>query len=155
MIALLTLLAASAQVRPEEMDLAQRDERAREIYENGTELYQEGLYEDAAAAFQESYRISGLHRLLLNVVNCYERLGRYEEAIAVLNRYRAFAAVEERERLRVRLEENRRRLESTPGYVSVGIQALPIPPMQDVLPRTAATAPEEGQTPATTAQAPL
>lgn len=132
---------AHAQSRPEEMDQVARDVRAREIYENGTALYQEGLYEDAIAAFQESYRLSGLHRLLLNVVNCHERLGRYEDAIAVLNRYRAYAHPDEREKLRVRIEENRRRIETTPGYQRVGVIALPVPPLQPIVPHLPAADP--------------
>lgn len=136
---LVGVMVAWGQVRPEEMTLAERDARARDIYDNGTALYQEGLYADAIAAFQESYRISGLHRMLLNVVNCHERLGRYEDAIAVLNRYRAFAEPAERERVQSRIEENRRRIETTPGYVRTGVTPLPIPALQGMIPRTAAS----------------
>ena len=41
--------------------------RAAEIYDNGTLLYDEGLYDDAIAAWQEAYRLSGLHPILLNI----------------------------------------------------------------------------------------
>lgn len=136
-VALLAGSFAVAQVRPEEMAIEQRDARAREIYENGTILYEEGLYEDAIVAFQESYRISGLHKLLLNVVNCYERLSRYEEAIAVLNRYRAFATPGERDQLRSRIASNYRRIASTEGYEPSGVTALPIPDVRAPLPRPA------------------
>lgn len=129
------LLVAQAQVRPEELDQPARDLRARELYDNGTTLYEEGLYDDAIAAFQEAYRISGMHRLLLHVANCHERAGRWEHAIAVLNRYRAYAAPDERERLKVRIAENRRRIEATPGAERTGVTPLPIPPLRPVLER--------------------
>lgn len=106
------------------------DQRAREVYENGSTLYAEGLYEDAIAAFQESYRLAGVHELLLNIANCYERLQRYEDAIAVLNRYRAYAKPEERAQLKARIEAIRVRMEGAKGYVKKGVDPLPIPPLQ-------------------------
>lgn len=137
----LLLWTASAQnSRPEEMTVEARDAHARQIYENGTLLYEEGLYEDAIAAFQEAYRLSGIHKLLLNVANCYERLGAYEKAIAVLNRYRAFAPSDQHETLKSRIASNYRRIATTEAYVPEGVVALPIPALQTPLPRPRATA---------------
>ena len=129
-LALLALGSPAVAQEAGEPSAEARGARAREIYENGTALYEEGLYEDAIAAFQESYRLAGLHPLLLNIANCYERLGRYPDAIAVLNRYRAFAEPHEREKIRTRIAEATRRMKAAPGYVPGSIQALPIPPLR-------------------------
>ena len=75
------------------------DARARELYDNGAILYEEGRYEDAIAAWEEAYRLSGRPLLLFNIANALERLGRYDEAMVDLSRYRAFAPAEERETL--------------------------------------------------------
>lgn len=102
-------------------------ERAQEVYENGSTLYAEGLYEDAIAAWQESYRLSGLHEILLNIANAYERLQRFEDAIAVLNRYRAYAKRGEREQLKARIAAIRVRMEQSTTYQPTGVTPLPIP----------------------------
>lgn len=75
------------------------DARAKEIYENGVILYDEGRYDDAIVAFQEAYRLSERPELLYNIANACERAGRYREAYEALNRYRVYAAADERERL--------------------------------------------------------
>jgi len=129
-LALLALGSPAVAHEPEVPSAESQGARAREVYENGTALYEEGLYEDAIAAFQESYRLAGLHPLLLNIANCYERLGRYPDAIAVLNRYRAFAEPQEREKIRTRIAEATRRMKAAPGYVPGPIPALPIPPLR-------------------------
>lgn len=90
------------------------DERARELYENGAILYEEGRYEDAVAAWQEAYRISQRPQLLFNIANAEERLGRYSEALDHLNRYRAFAAADERDTLDRRIANLERRLAEQP-----------------------------------------
>ncbi len=86
------------------------DERARELYENGAILYDEGRYEDAVIAFEEAYRLSGRPALLFNIANALERCGRWGEALDVLSRYRAYAAAEERETLDRRITNLERRI---------------------------------------------
>lgn len=105
---LLTLLISTAHAEGD-------DARARELYENGAILYDEGRYEDAVAAWNEAYRISQRPGLLYNIANAEERLGRYKEALDHLNRYRAFAEVSERETLDRRIANLERRLSETPG----------------------------------------
>lgn len=91
------------------------DTRARELYENGAILYDEGRYEDAVAAWNEAYRISQRPGLLYNIANAEERLGRYQDALDHLNRYRAFAEQNERDTLDRRIANLERRLaETTP-----------------------------------------
>lgn len=103
---------------------ASDDARARELYENGALLYDEGRYEDAVAAWTEAYRLSGRPLLLFNMANASERLGRYEEAMALLSRYRAFAPAEERETLDRRIRNIEARLTEQESARA----AEPIPP---------------------------
>lgn len=86
------------------------DARARELYDNGATLYDEGRYEDAIAAWEEAYRLSNRPTLLFNIAQAEERLGRYREALDHLNRYRAFASSNERETLDRRIANLERRL---------------------------------------------
>lgn len=89
------------------------DARARELYDNGATLYDEGRYEDAIAAWEEAYRLSNRATLLFNIAQAEERLGRYREALDHLNRYRAFASSSERETLDRRIANLERRLAET------------------------------------------
>ena len=73
------------------------DARARHLYRNGELLYAEGLYSDAIAAWESAYDLSDRPLLLYNMANAQERLGRWEDALQSLNRYRAFAPLEERD----------------------------------------------------------
>jgi tetratricopeptide (TPR) repeat protein len=74
-------------------------ERAKELLENGANLYNEGSYEAAILAFQEGYDLTEEPAFLYNIGNCYERLGNFGEA----RKYRAFAPEGEREILARRI----------------------------------------------------
>jgi len=78
-------------------------ERAKELLENGANLYNEGSYEAAILAFQEGYDLTEEPAFLYNVGNCYERLGNFSEARRYLDQYRAFAPEEERDILARRI----------------------------------------------------
>ncbi|MDP2307864.1 MAG: tetratricopeptide repeat protein [Pseudomonadota bacterium] len=132
MISLLFLClsgAAHAQSLPPAPDPADvqpaDDARARELFENGSLLYDEGRYEDAIAAWKEAWRLSGRALLLFNMANATERLGRYEEAMELLSRYRAFAPAEERETLDRRIRNIERRLDEVEAMAPV---PAPLPP---------------------------
>ncbi len=105
LLALSLLLAAPA--------LAQepQDDRARELYDNGAMLYDEGRYEDAIVAWKQAYEISERPLLLFNIANAQERIGLWSAALESLNRYRAFAPSEERETLDRRMRNIERRVE--------------------------------------------
>ncbi len=119
---LLFLSAARAETLPAAPDPAvvteADDARARELFENGAALYDEGRYEDAIAAWREAWRLSGRPLLLFNMANAAERLARWSEAAALLNRYRAFAPQEEREVLERRIENIERRAAAAPALPS-------------------------------------
>ncbi len=82
---------------------AQGDEQARQLYIQGDRYYQEGRYEEAVQAFQESYRMSGRPLLLFNLANAYERLGRYGEALEALRGYQPHAAPNEQQQISIRI----------------------------------------------------
>ena len=95
------------------------EQRARDLFENGKRLYDEGLYDDAVAAWEAAYDLSpDKHLLLYNIANACERLGRYQEALDNLNRYRALAPAEERETLERRMRNIERRLKEQQAAAS-------------------------------------
>jgi tetratricopeptide (TPR) repeat protein len=56
-------------------------ERAVEAYRLGTELYNAAKFEEALVAFQEAATLYASPDFQFNIAKCYERLGKYEEAI--------------------------------------------------------------------------
>lgn len=106
MISLLLLLSGSAFAQDDDPDA-----RARELYENGAMLYEEGRYEEAITAWEEAYRLSERHALLYNIANAQERLGDYQAALDTLAEYRALAPASERDVLDRRLKSIERRME--------------------------------------------
>lgn len=91
------------------------DTRARELYDNGVMLYAEGRYEDAVAAWQEAYALSARPLLLYDMANAMERLGRFQEAIDLLGRYRAYAPASERDTLERRIRSIELRAATPPS----------------------------------------
>jgi|GEM_PF-1675073 len=90
----------------------QADSRAREIFVNGVELYEEGRYDLAIEAFQEAYRLSRRPDLLFNIANTFEKLDQLPEAIDALQRYRVYARPEERADITERIRGWERELAS-------------------------------------------
>ena len=107
LLILLCFAAGAPALAADDADMV----RARELYENGARLYEEGLYEEAIEAFEASFELSGAHALWYNIANAQERLGRFQEALDALNRYRAFAPSEERPVLERRMRNLERRIE--------------------------------------------
>jgi tetratricopeptide (TPR) repeat protein len=103
--------ALAQQPAPSESDMA----RAKELFENGQILYQEGRYEQAIQAWEEAYRLSGRAELLYNVSSAYEKAGKYREAIDALNKYRVYAKADERETLDRRIRALEERLAAAPA----------------------------------------
>ncbi|MCB9620047.1 MAG: tetratricopeptide repeat protein [Sandaracinus sp.] len=86
------------------------DERARELYLVGDDLYSQGRYEEALAAFEEAYRLSERPLLLFNIANAQERSGQWQGAIESLEGYLPHADEAERARIESRIESLRRRV---------------------------------------------
>lgn len=85
--------------------------RAKELFQKGDAAYAEGRYEEALAAFQESYDISGRPQLLFNVSNALERLGRYAEAVEALEKYLASGKARDKDVVQKRLAAVKKRAE--------------------------------------------
>jgi tetratricopeptide (TPR) repeat protein len=109
MLALGLLLspAALAQEAPEEAPSSSLSEedlaRATTLFENGRTLYEEARYREAISAWEECYKLTNRAQLLFNLANAHERLAEYDEAIEVLNKYRAFAEADEKGSLERRI----------------------------------------------------
>lgn len=104
------------------------EDRARELYQNGAILYEEGRYEEAILAWEAAYKLSGRPQLLFNIANAQERLGHWREALDYLNRYRAYARAEERDVL----ERRMRSLEDRIAELERQTPAPPIEPKPNV-----------------------
>ncbi|MEJ7729590.1 MAG: tetratricopeptide repeat protein [Polyangiaceae bacterium] len=98
------------------------DGRARELYEKGDRFYSEGRYEKSIEAFREAYTLSRRPLLLFNLANAYERLGRYDEAVAALREYQPSAAEGDRDAVAKRIDSLELRAREQAG------QAKPAPP---------------------------
>jgi len=91
--------------------LDENEEQARRLFLLGDDLYMQGRYEEALAAFEESYELSGRPLLLYNMANVHERSGDFEQALLKLEAYLPESTDEERPRLRTRIESLRDRIE--------------------------------------------
>ncbi len=87
-----------------------RDAQARHLYRNGEQLYSEGLYKDAIAAWSSAYNLSARPLILYNMANAQERMGLWQDALDSLNRYRAYAPADERDTLTKRISNLERHL---------------------------------------------
>jgi tetratricopeptide (TPR) repeat protein len=103
-LAVLALASATAGADPGSPD---DDKRARELFRLGERHYAAGRYEKAAVLYDDAYRLSGRAELLLAIVNTYERMGDYEQAIDYLKQYLEHPRARNQDMLRERL----RRLE--------------------------------------------
>jgi tetratricopeptide (TPR) repeat protein len=103
---------AWAQRKPDSAagDKDARDARARELWMSGNRLFEEGKYEEALAAFEESYRLSERPGTLVALANTYELLGRLQEALATLHRYEPQARPDEVKVIRERISSLERRV---------------------------------------------
>ena len=75
-------LPAAAQA-PTQAD----EEAAKAHFLAGSAYYEQANYSDAVKEFVEAHRLSKRPDLLYNVSVCYERLGRWDDAIASLQQY--------------------------------------------------------------------
>lgn len=103
------------------------EERARELYQNGAILYEEGRYEEAILAWEAAYKLSSRPQLLFNIANAEERLGHWREALDYLNQYRAYARAEEREVLERRMRNLEARIAELERQTPVPSPVEPAP----------------------------
>jgi tetratricopeptide (TPR) repeat protein len=63
------------------------EEAAKAHYLAGSAYYDQANYSDAVKEFNEAHRLSHRADLLYNISVCYERLGRWDDAIGALQQY--------------------------------------------------------------------
>jgi tetratricopeptide (TPR) repeat protein len=107
-------LWAQQQPDPAASDKETRDTRARELWMRGNQLFEEGKYEEALAAFEESYRLSERPGTLVALANTYELLGLLEQAVTALRRYEPHARADEIKVIRERISSLERRVKPQP-----------------------------------------
>lgn len=90
-VLLLALCTASTAFGQE----SESDARAKALYDEGTRLYEAGMYEEALQAFKIAYELSKRPLLLYNMAQAMERIGEWDEALVALEDYRLDAPDEE------------------------------------------------------------
>jgi tetratricopeptide (TPR) repeat protein len=101
---------AAGPPRPNDNPSAQDLARAKELYDNGRSLYDEGSYAGAAFAFEEAYKLSGDINVLYNISLAFDRAGDFEKSLEYLEYYRALAPEAERAKLGKKVESLKKRL---------------------------------------------
>jgi tetratricopeptide (TPR) repeat protein len=81
------------------------EERAKMLFYNGKELFEEGDYERAIVAWTEAYELSKKDVLLYNIASAHEKLGQFDEAVKLLSDFRMYVADDEKDKLKVRITE--------------------------------------------------
>jgi tetratricopeptide (TPR) repeat protein len=104
-------------------------ERAKQLYQNGAQLYAEGVYDKAILAFQESYALTKNHKLLFNIANAQERLGELQASVDTLNTYRIYADPAERDTLDRRIRGLEQRLDAEKTKVVIAPPPVVLAPV--------------------------
>lgn len=77
---------------------------AKRLFDEGSEAYGNGRYEDAVKAWEKSYELSGKPLIFESIASAYERLGNKKKAREYLAKWRDEAPKAERDQLDARLK---------------------------------------------------
>ena len=97
------VLAQGGSKKKPSTEQSASDVEARRLFKEGDKLYSEGDYEGAVKSFEKAFELSKQPALKYNLANAYERLARYEEALAALKEYEPHAAADERDVVKRRI----------------------------------------------------
>jgi tetratricopeptide (TPR) repeat protein len=77
---------------------------AKKLFDDGSQAYTDGRYEDAIKAWEQSYQLSGKPLIFESIANAHERLGDKRKAREYLAKWREAAPKEEQEQLDARIK---------------------------------------------------
>lgn len=109
------ILLAPCWAGPDSPESEQTEEaqgRAKELFQKGSALYEEGNYEAALLSFREAQAVFPSALMHFNIANCYERVGRLDDAIRSMNLYREVAPAGEQDTLERRVKAMQTRLDA-------------------------------------------
>jgi tetratricopeptide (TPR) repeat protein len=109
---------------------ANDQEAARAHFMAGSAYYEQANYADAVKEFTEAYRLSQRADLLYNIALAYERLEKWDQAIAALNQYlHDKPDAQDRAIIQTRIENlNKRRIAALAVVAPAPPPAPPAPP---------------------------
>jgi tetratricopeptide (TPR) repeat protein len=91
LLAFAILLSAPARAQTPTLPSDPDTEVATREFRRGSELYDVGRYEEAIAAFERAQEIKPAPDFDYNIARCYDRLGRWSDAVKFYERYLAAA----------------------------------------------------------------
>lgn len=124
------LLLCSVRIAAAQDD---KTERARIHLKAAIAYYDEARYEDAAREMEAAYQLKPLPDLQYNLAQCYERLGRYNDAATAYETYlKGNPAAADRKLVETRIGNLRDRAAAT----AAGSKVAPLPPTEKVVFKT-------------------
>ena len=100
----------------------ERQQRAREAYGRGAQLFEQELYAEAAAAFDEAYQYMPLPLVLRPLAEAHERAGDIDGAVLALERYLDHDHPDLSEEARAELVAKLDALKANPGFLDVYVE---------------------------------
>jgi hypothetical protein len=148
---ILLLIASSSALAAPPADNSNATERARAVFHQGVQLYNDGSFEAALAEFRKAYQISPNYRLLYNIAQTYFDLHDYVSSWKTLKQYVQEGGGELLQSRRMEVNDLNQKLEERIGHldiacnvdgadiriddISVGASPLPLTIMVNAGPR--------------------
>ncbi|MEM1416512.1 MAG: PEGA domain-containing protein, partial [Myxococcota bacterium] len=115
--------APEPEPEPEpELTQEERTELAREAYGRGVQLFQDELYAEAAAAFDEAYGYVPLPLVLRPLAEAHERAGDVDGAVLALERFLDHDHPDLSDEARAELVAKLAELKTNPGFLDVYVE---------------------------------
>ena len=100
-------VSATATAQPKKPPPPPKDPKiaeAKKLFEDGSQAYTDGRYEEAIKAWEQSYQLSGKPLIFESIANAYERQGDKKKAREYLAKWREAAPKEEHDQLDARIK---------------------------------------------------
>lgn len=89
----------------------ENDDKAREMFTAGREMFNDGRFEEAIESWEGAWALSERPLIQFNLAEAYERVGRFEDALASLELYQPHAEASEKDQIVTRIGALRTRVE--------------------------------------------